>query len=70
MSAWSAIGKLPRKERIAQKTGGITRPRADERIVTLSWFARNRFFPLRERQHLEGRDRLHTQVRNRNRYSG
>jgi integrase len=33
---------------IAQKTGGTTRPRADERIVTLGWFTRNRFFPLRE----------------------
>jgi hypothetical protein len=35
-------------ERIAQRTGGTTQPRADERIVTLGWFARNRFFPLRE----------------------
>jgi integrase len=34
--------------RVAQKTGGTTRPRADERIVTLGWFTRNRFFPLRE----------------------
>ena len=33
---------------IAQKTGGTTQPRADERIVTLAWFTRNRFFPLRE----------------------
>ena len=33
---------------IAQKTGGTTRPRADERIATLGWFTRNRFFPLRE----------------------
>jgi integrase len=33
---------------IAQKTGGTTQSRADERIVTLAWFARNRFFPLRE----------------------
>ena len=33
---------------IAQKTGGTTEPRADERIVTLAWFTRNRFFPLRE----------------------
>ena len=33
---------------IAQKTGGTTQPRADERIVTLGWFTRNRFFPLRE----------------------
>jgi hypothetical protein len=36
------------KKIIAQKTGGITQPRADERIVTLDWFTRNRFFPLRE----------------------
>jgi len=35
-------------EIIAQKTGGTTQPRADERIVTLGWFTRNRFFPLRE----------------------
>lgn len=28
--------------------GGTTQPRADESIVTLSWFTRNRFFPLRE----------------------
>jgi len=33
---------------IAQKTGGVTQPRVDERIVTLDWFTRNRFFPLRE----------------------
>jgi len=33
---------------IAQKTGGTTEPRADESIVTLGWFTRNRFFPLRE----------------------
>ena len=33
---------------IAQKTGGTTRPRTDERIATLGWFTRNRFFPLRE----------------------
>jgi integrase len=33
---------------IAQKTGGTTQPRADERIATLGWFTRNRFFPLRE----------------------
>jgi integrase len=33
---------------IAQKTGGTTQPRADERIITLGWFTRNRFFPLRE----------------------
>lgn len=33
---------------IAQKTGGTTEPRADERVVTLGWFTRNRFFPLRE----------------------
>jgi integrase len=36
------------EEIIAQKTGGTTQPRADERIVTLGWFTRNRFFPLRE----------------------
>jgi integrase len=35
-------------EIIAKKTGGSTQPRADERIVTLGWFTRNRFFPLRE----------------------
>src|SRR6266498_5139652 len=29
---------------IAQKTGGTTQARADERIVTLAWFTRNRFF--------------------------
>ena len=33
---------------IAQKTGRTTEPRADESIVTLGWFTRNRFFPLRE----------------------
>ena len=33
---------------ITEKTGGSTQPRADERIVTLGWFTRNRFFPLRE----------------------
>jgi integrase len=33
---------------IAQKTGGTTQSRPDERIVTLGWFTRNRFFPLRE----------------------
>jgi len=33
---------------LAQKTGGTTEPRADERIVTLGWFTRSRFFPLRE----------------------
>ena len=33
---------------LAQKTGGTTAARADERIVTLRWFTRNRFFPLRE----------------------
>lgn len=33
---------------IAQKTGGTTEPRADESTVTLGWFTRNRFFPLRE----------------------
>jgi integrase len=37
------LGKI-----IAQKTGGTTQARADERIVTLAWFTRNRFFPLRE----------------------
>jgi integrase len=36
------------EEKIAQKTGGTTEPRADERIATLGWFTRNRFFPLRE----------------------
>jgi integrase len=36
------------EDRIAQKTGGTTQPRADERVATLGWFARNRFFPLRE----------------------
>jgi integrase len=36
------------EEILAQKTGGTTQPRADERIVTLGWFTRNRFFPLRE----------------------
>jgi integrase len=36
------------EEILAQKTGGTTQPRADERIVTLAWFTRNRFFPLRE----------------------
>jgi integrase len=35
-------------ETIAQKTGGTTQPRADERIATLGWFTRHRFFPLRE----------------------
>jgi integrase len=35
-------------EKIAQRTGGTTQPRADEHIVTLGWFTRNRFFPLRE----------------------
>lgn len=33
---------------LSQKTGGTTEPRADERIVTLGWFTRTRFFPLRE----------------------
>ncbi len=32
------------EERIAQKTGGTTQPRADEQIATLGWFTRNRFF--------------------------
>jgi len=41
--AQDELGKI-----IAQKTGGTTQPRADERIVTLAWFTRNRFFPLRE----------------------
>jgi len=36
------------EEILAQKTGGTTQPRADERIVTLGWFTRYRFFPLRE----------------------
>jgi len=36
------------EEVIAQRTGGSIQPRADERIVTLDWFTRNRFFPLRE----------------------
>lgn len=36
------------EEKIAQKTGGTTQPRPDERIVTLGWFTRNRFFPLRD----------------------
>src|SRR6266487_4351426 len=36
------------EEIIQKKTGGTTEPRADERIVTLAWFTRNRFFPLRE----------------------
>jgi integrase len=36
------------EEAIAQRTGGSTQARADERIVTLGWFTRNRFFPLRE----------------------
>jgi hypothetical protein len=34
--------------KIKEKTGGTTEPRADERIVTLGWFTRNRYFPLRE----------------------
>jgi len=36
------------EQKIAQKPGGTTQPQADERIVTLGWFTRNRFFPLRE----------------------
>ena len=36
------------EKEIKEKTGGTTQPRADERIVTLGWFTRNRFFPLRE----------------------
>jgi integrase len=35
-------------EKIAQKTGGTTQARANESMVTLGWFTRNRFFPLRE----------------------
>jgi hypothetical protein len=35
-------------KKIAQKTGGTTQARADEGMVTLGWFTRNRFFPLRE----------------------
>jgi integrase len=31
-----------------QKTGPTTQSQADEQIVTLAWFTRNRFFPLRE----------------------
>jgi len=41
--AEDVLGKV-----IAQKTGGTTQARADERIVTLAWFTRNRFFPVRE----------------------
>jgi integrase len=41
--AYDELGKI-----IAQRTGGITQSRVDERIVTLAWFTRNRFFPLRE----------------------
>ena len=33
---------------MAQKTGGVIQAKTDERIVTLGWFTRNRFFPLRE----------------------
>jgi len=33
---------------IPQRTGGTTEARADERIATLGWFTRSRFFPLRE----------------------
>ena len=43
---YHAYDKLERI--IAQKTGGTTEPRADESVVTLGWFTRNRFFPLRE----------------------
>ena len=32
----------------SQKSSRRRRARADERIVTLAWFTRNRFFPLRE----------------------
>ena len=45
MTKYQAYDKLERI--IAQKTGGTTEPRADESIVTLGWFTRNRFFPLR-----------------------
>ncbi|MFY9909290.1 MAG: site-specific integrase [Candidatus Sulfotelmatobacter sp.] len=46
MTKYQAYDELERI--IAQKTGGTTEPRADESIVTLGWFTRNRFFPLRE----------------------
>jgi integrase len=46
MTKYQAYDALERI--IAQKTGGTTEPRADESIVTLAWFTRNRFFPLRE----------------------
>jgi integrase len=46
MTKYQARNSL--EEIIAQKTRGSTKPRADERIVTLCWFTRNRFFPLRE----------------------
>ena len=46
MTKYRAYDELERI--IAQKTGGTTKPRADESIVTLAWFTRNRFFPLRE----------------------
>jgi len=36
------------EEVIAQTTGGSIQPRAEECIITLAWFTRNRFFPLRE----------------------
>ena len=46
MTKYQAQGALD--EIIAQKTVGTTQPRADQRIVTLGWFTRNCFFPLRE----------------------
>src|SRR5215467_11661126 len=42
MTEYQARNSL--EEIIAQKTRGSTKPRADERIVTLGWFIRNRFF--------------------------
>jgi hypothetical protein len=33
------------EEILAQKSGGTTQPRADERIVTLAWFTRNHCCP-------------------------
>lgn len=46
MTKYQAYDALERT--IAEKTGGTTEPRVDESIVTLGWFTRNRFFPLRE----------------------
>jgi integrase len=46
MTKYQAYDELEKV--VAQKTGGTTQPKADERIVTLGWFTRNRFFPLRE----------------------